>query len=344
LCQEACSRCGIDRPIELAKLQRYAIEQEEMFGMKILKAPDVKKPGKVACIGAGAASLAAAAKLAMAGYHVTIIERQERPGGVLSYAIASSRLPQEVVDYDIEHIKNLGVKFEFGKTVCKDWIASSQRQDGFDAIFIGTGLWGSQIPNIPGKDLKGVYTAVDFLKAVRMDEGNCAFGNKAVVIGGGDVAVDCAVGAKQLGIGDVGIVYRRTIEEAPVSMTELKHALELGVSITTNMSPIALEGSDKLQFIVFKGRDDKSELRIAADTVIFATGQKAEDITEIAPVELSDGGYIATTDGGRTSVEKIFAGGDITGGGRTVVEAVKAGKEAASSIISYLEGLEGGRN
>jgi len=334
LCEEACSRCGIDRPIEIGKLQRYAIEQEKAFKMKTLKAPAKKKAGKVACVGAGPASLACAAELAKAGYKVTIFEREEKAGGVLTYGITPSRLPQAVVDHDVAQVKGLGVKFEFGKEVGKKVDLSKM---DFDAIFIGAGLWGSVLPDIAGTDLKGVYTAVDFLKNARTKKDTFKFGDKVVVVGGGDVAVDCAISAKLLGASDVRIVYRRTLEEAPGHMAEFHYALDLGIGITTNMAPLALEGKSKLQFATFKGRDKKSELKLAADTIVFAIGQKAEDMTKIMPVNLNDKGGVKANSSGKTNLAKVFAAGDVVNGGKTVVDAVREGKNAATSIIAYLE-------
>lgn len=332
LCEEACSRCGIDKPIEIGRLQRYAIEQEEVFGMKTLKAGDDKKAGKIACVGAGPASLACAAELAKAGYDVTILERETKAGGVLTYGIVPSRLPQAVVDHDIAQVEGLGVKFEFGKDVKEGDVAD------YDAVFIGTGLWGTNIPDIPGKDLKGVYAAADFLKEARTKQEAFDPGKKVVVVGGGDVTVDCAVTAKLLGAEDVKIVYRRTLEEAPGNMTEFQYALELGIGITTGMAPAAVEGNGKAETAVFKGfRDEAAELKISADTIVFATGQGAEDMTKVAPVKLTDKGTIEAGEDGVTSADKFFAAGDIVNGGKTVVEAVAAGKAAAASMIAYLE-------
>ena len=135
LCEKACSRTGIDRPIEIGKLQRYAIEQEKAFKMKTLKAPAKKKAGKIACVGAGPASLACAAELAKAGYKVTVFEREEKAGGMLTYGIVPSRLPQAVVDHDIAMLKGLGIKIELGKKVTEKDLKD------FDAVFVGTGLW-----------------------------------------------------------------------------------------------------------------------------------------------------------------------------------------------------------
>lgn len=330
LCEEACSRCGIDKPIQIGKLQRYAIEQEKVFKMKILKAPAKKKAAKVACVGAGPASLAAAAELAKAGYKVTIFEREEKAGGVLTYGIVPSRLPQAVVDHDIAQVKGLGVKFELGKEV------KAADLEEYDAVFVGTGLWGANLPKIEGIELAGVYSAVDFLKAARTQKTAFDPGKKVLVVGGGDVAVDCAVSAKLLGAEDVKIVYRRTLEEAPGNMTEFQYALSLGIGITTGMAPAAIKGADKVEAVEFKGfRDEAAQLVLSADTIVFATGQTAEDQTVVAPVKIADKGLIKAPKG--KAGGKFFAAGDIVNGGKTVVEAVAAGKEAADAMIAYLE-------
>jgi len=331
LCEEACSRCGIDKPIKIGELQRYAIEQEKIFNMQTLKAPAEKKAGKAACVGAGPASLACAAELAKAGYQVTIFEREAKAGGVLTYGIVPNRLPQEVVDHDVAQVKGLGVKFEFGKEV------KAGDLDDFDAIFIGAGLWGANIPDIPGKDLKGVYAAVDFLKEARLKGESFNPGKKVISVGGGDVAVDCAVTAKLLGAADVKIVYRRTLEEAPGNMVDFQYALSLGIGITTGMAPAELKGSGKLEAAVFAGFRDDGGLKLEADTIVFATGQTAEDMSKVAAVAGTGKRTIQATEEGVTGAEKYFAAGDIVNGGDTVVEAVAEGKKAAESMIAYLE-------
>lgn len=331
LCEEACSRCGIDKPIEIGKLQRYAIEQEEIFGMKTLEAPE-KKVGNVACVGAGPASLAAAAELAKAGYNVTVLEREAKAGGVLTYGIVPSRLPQAVVDHDIAQVEGLGVEFKFNTDV------KAADLDAYDAVFVGTGLWGDNLPKIDGIELDGVYAAVDFLKEARTKGEKFAPGKKVLVVGGGDVAVDCAVTSKLLGAEDVKIVYRRTLEEAPGNINEFHYALSLGIGITTGMAPAAVKGNKKVEAVEFTGfRDDAAELTLSADTIVFATGQTPEDMSAVAAVNTVGKGTIEATEAGATSDEKIFAAGDIVNGGKTVVEAVAAGKVAAASMIAYLE-------
>ena len=330
LCEEACSRCGIDKPIEIGKLQRYAIEQEKLFGMKILESPEEKKAGKIACIGAGPASLACAAELAKTGYEVTVFEREAKAGGVLTYGIVPSRLPQDVVDHDIAQVEGLGVKFEFNKAVKADDV------NEYDAVFVGAGLWGANLPEIDETDLDGVYSAVDFLKEARTKKEAFDPGKKVIVVGGGDVAVDCAVTAKLLGAEDVKIVYRRTLEEAPGNINEFHYALSLGIGITTGMAPAAINGSGKVETVEFTGfRDEAAKLALSADAIVFATGQTPEDMTEIAPVKVTGKGTIEAPEG--QAGGKFFAAGDIVNGGKTVVEAVAAGKEAADAIIAYLE-------
>ena len=335
LCEEACSRCGIDKPIQIGKLQRYAIDMEKTFKMKTLQAPAEKKPGQVACVGAGPASLACAAELAKAGYKVTVFEREAKAGGMLSYGVIPSRLPQSVIDWDVKQVKDLGVKFKFNTE------AKAEDLEGFDAVFIGTGLWNAQLPKLEGAELKGVWSAIDYLKAARTKDKNFDMKDKRViVVGGGDVAVDCAVTAKLLGAADVRILYRRTIEEAPANMEEFKYALDLGIGITTGLYPVAAKGTKtKMNTVEVQGfYDKKAKATFSADALVFATGQSAEDLGGLAaePVPSTDKGLIKTKKGGQAA-GNYFAGGDIVNGGKTAVEAVAAGKEAAASIIAYLE-------
>ena len=338
LCEKECSRTGIDKPIEIGKLQRYAMEQEKAFKMKTLKAPAKKQKQTAACIGAGPASLACAAELAKAGYKVTIFEKEAKAGGVCSYGITASRLPQKTVDQDIAAVKGLGVKFEFGKEIGKKTtVEDLMTKEGFDAVFIGTGLWQPKKPSIPGAELKNALSAVDFLKEARKKNGVSNVKNKSVVvIGGGDVAIDCAVTAKLSGAEKVAIWYRRTLEEAPANMDEWHYALSLGITVTTNMAPDKIEGAKKVEFAKFKGRDKKSEASIKADYVVFAIGQVAEDMTKLTGANLNEKGTIKANKKGKTNVKGVYAAGDIVNGGNTVVEAVKEGKDAAAEMIAYL--------
>lgn len=331
LCQGACSRCGIDRPIEIGRLQSYIVEQEKAFAMHINKAPEVKKPGKVACVGAGPASLACAAELAKAGYTVTVFERESKAGGALTYGIIPSRLPQEVVDYDIKLISDLGVDIRLNTEV------TEKDLDDFDAVFIGTGLWKANVPEIEGADLKGVYSAIDFLKEAKTKGEKFDPGKTVIVVGGGDAAVDCASTAKLLGAEDVRILYRRSIEEAPAEMDQFKYVLSLGIGITTGFYPVAAKGEKKLEAVEAAGfRDKEAKMVLRADTLVFATGQKPEKQEMLPGLTITDKGTIAAAETGSVK-ENIFAAGDIVNGGATVVQAVAEAKNAAASIIAYLE-------
>lgn len=340
LCQEACSRCGIDEPIQIGRIQRFIVEQEQALGMKVMEAPKAKKAEKIACIGAGPASLTVAAKLAEAGYQVTVFEKEKKAGGVLTYGIVPARLPQEVVDYDIKLIEELGVKIELGSTVSS---LEDLKKKGFDAIFLGTGLWATKKPDIPGEDLKGVWSAQEYLKTARENNGDFNFGKKVIVIGGGDVAMDCATTAKLAGAEKVMIYYRRTIEEAPAYAEEVKFVQSMGVTITTEFAPKEIVGKNgQVEYVLFEGRDKVSDAKIVADTVVFAIGQAPEDMKSLGLSEVNEKGFVIAKDPtGQTNIQGVFAAGDIVNQGKTVVEAVAEGKEAANAIATYLEKKEG---
>ncbi|MDR2770796.1 MAG: FAD-dependent oxidoreductase [Clostridiales Family XIII bacterium] len=343
LCEEACSRTGIDRPIEIGKLQRYAIEQESIFKLKTLKAPEIKKAARVACVGAGPASLACAATLAAAGYGVTIFEAQEKAGGMLAYGVPPARLPREVLERDIDAVRELGVEFVFNTKVGRDIGVDALKARGFAAVFIGAGLWNAKLPDLEGAHLDGVWTAIDFLKNAANTGGHTGLaGKSAVVIGGGDVAMDCAATAKLTGAAQVAIYYRRTLEEAPANTDELQYAFSLGIPIMTNFVPAKLVGADgKLAAVEFIGRDGKSSASVAADVAVFATGQAPEDMAQFANLCLTAKGTIAADCGGNTNIDGVFAAGDAVNGGKTVVEAVAEGKLAAAEIIEWLEMTQG---
>jgi len=339
LCEEACSRCGIDRPIQIGKLQRYALDQEKSLKMKILKAPAKKEKEQIACIGAGPASLACAAELAKLGYRVTVFEKNSKAGGVLSYGIADVRLPQKVVDQDLSSVKGLGVRFEYGKEIgTKITVKDLLTKKGFSAVFIGAGLWGTKKPDIKGADLKNVLSSTQFLRDVRENKGYDKMkGKNVVIIGGGDVAIDSAIAAKLAGANQAMIWYRRSLEESPADMKEILFAVEAGVSIMTNYAPKQFIGKTKLDFVEFTGRDKKSSAKVAADFAILATGQSPTDFSKFGDLKLNEKGLIEKDTMGVTSEPGIFAAGDATGGDHTVVESVRDGKLAAYGIIEYLK-------
>lgn len=342
MCEQACSRTGIDRPIQIGKLQAFAVAMEQEYDLCVLKAPKADK-AKVACIGSGPASLTVAQRLALAGYQVTIFEEFDKPGGVLTYGIIPPRLPQTVVDFDIQKIKELGVEFVLNKKVGRDITLEQLKEQGYKAFFIGSGLWKSRGLDVKGKELKGVTYAVEFLKKARESNGSMKLEGEAVVIGGGDVAMDCAATAKLLGADRVTIVYRRTLKEAPADIAELEYVQAMGISIFTKFKPMEIVGENgKASGLIAEGTDGFSQLKLKADHVIIAIGQEAEDMKQIAPIELNGNGTIACdANKGFTNIEGVFAAGDIVNGGKTVNEAVAAGKAAAESIIKYLTKKEG---
>lgn len=317
MCEEECSRCGIDKPIQIGKIQRYLVEEEQAMSAKFVGAG--KKIGKkVALIGAGPASLACARELAIAGVDTTIFEKQAKAGGVLRYGITPTRLPDRVVDFDIELIKELGVKFEFGKEIKFEDI--EKLKNDYGAVFVGVGLWDSKKVNIEGSELKGVESAIDFLFKARTGEIK-ELPDRVVVIGGGDVAMDCATTARQLGSEKACICYRRSIEEAPANIDEISFVREMGIPIYTGFAPEKICGENgRVTGLVAKGMKDDNEMTLKADMVIFAIGQ--EQVEEYKDFVAGDG---------------VFSGGDaLHGVGITVVESVCEGKEAAYQILDYI--------
>lgn len=334
-CEGACSRCGIDKPIEIAKLQRYLTDYESALGMLVLQKVEATKE-KVAILGSGPSGLAAATKLAQLGYKVTVFEEKEELGGWLTYGIPENRLPKEIVNNEIQYIKNLGVEFKTNCTVGKDISIDELKNQGFKAFLLATGMQNSKLPSIPGMDLKGVLKGTEFLAEAKSNNGNIEIGKKVIVIGGGDVAIDCASTTKLLGCDDVKIVYRRPMEKMPAHRKELAYAQSLNIPVFTGFKPSEVLGQDGT-VTRFKaiGMFDDSTIELPADTIIFAIGQEAKDVETISNISLNEKGLVST-DNYMTKVEGIFASGDIAEGDKTVVYALKEGKEAAEAIANYL--------
>ncbi|EJO5348437.1 NAD(P)-dependent oxidoreductase [Clostridium botulinum] len=347
-CEGACSRCGIDKPIQIGRLQRYLTDYEQSTAMEVLEAVEATKE-KVAIIGSGPSGLAAAAQLALEGYKVTVFESKDKLGGWLTYGIPEDRLPQIVVENEIAYIKKLGVNFKTNCKVGVDVTIDDLKKEGFKAFLVAVGMQKSKDIDIKGNDLEGVIHGTDFLAKAKTSKGQVEVGEKVIVIGGGDVAMDCAVIAKLLGCKDVKIVYRRTIEKMPADRKELAYTQQLNIPIFTGLKPSEIVGqAGKVFSFKATGMFDDSELNIPADMIIFAIGQEAESVKELkkaakevaaskegTELEFNEKGIIKTIDYS-TSLEGVFASGDITEGDKTVVNAVKEGKEAAKAIIKYL--------
>ena len=322
LCQEGCSRSGIDKPIKIGRLQRFLVEEEARGHWSFLTTPKAHL-GKVACVGAGPAGLSCARELALLGYQVTVFDKEIEPGGMLTYAIPPSRLANSLVEHDVKLIKELGVSFKMGESITPNKLSKLQKE--YQAVFLAVGMQEEKALALPGSQLEGVIGALAFLRAAKKLELSYTPGTKVIVIGGGDVALDCAMTAKQLG-GEATIVYRRTIEEAPADAKALAEVQAMGIPFLCQFAPKEILGvKSKLVGLKAQGRDEQSELFLAAEQLIIAIGQGlSEDFV------------------GFKEEGNVFLGGDMSSAkDHTVVEAVASGKQAAEKIHTYLTGGAG---
>jgi len=362
-CEKYCVLGAKGEPIAIGWLERfvgdYAIQHNLKSEIRVKK----ERKGRVAVVGSGPAGLTVAGELARMGYEITIFESLHVPGGVLRYGIPEFRLPKRVVDAEIDYLKHLGVEIKTNVVVCKTIDLEDLWNMGYQAIFIGTGAGLPRLLNIPGENLNGVYTANEFLTRVNLMKAYLFpeydtpiyVGDRVAVIGGGNVAVDAARTALRLGAKEVFILYRRTRAEMPAREEEIENALEEGVKIEFLVSPVRIvEGERgwvggvelvrmKLGEIDSSGRRSVSPIKgtnfvFKADTVIVAIGQKPNPLIPRSIEGLKTGrkGEIIVDEKQRTSVEGIFAAGDIVTGAATVIEAMGGGKRAALSIDEYI--------
>ncbi len=359
-CEGHCIRNKIDEPIAIGAIERYISEWAIRHN-----ALEVKKPNsnhiKVACIGAGPASMACAEILAEEGYEVDIFEKQDYIGGVLTWGIPSYRLKKENIDVHIKRLKDLGVSFHLNTDILKE-TTLEELKDKYAAIFVGT---GAPIPNtmhMEGEDLEGVFDAYTFLKETNVQDvdenGRKHFdgcGKNVIVCGGGNAAMDAARNAIRLPqVESVKILYRRSEEEMPACVEELEHAKEEGIAFMTLHTPVKCMGEDgKLNMvecaIMELGEPDESGRRrpiesnqehlfIPCDTLIMAVGFN-NDPGLNHEVDTTKWGNFIIDEEGRTSLPYVYAGGDLVTGANTVVEAMKAGILAAKTIKKDLEVL-----
>lgn len=314
-CQLACSRTSIDRPIEIGKLQQFLIDYEKTINFNPLKAVEITKE-KIAIIGSGPSSLAASSELAKKGYNVTVFEKKEKLGGWLRYGIPSFRLGEDILDYEISLIKNLGVTFITNCEFNKDITIESLEKDGFKVILIGTGYdLGRTLPLFD--NCNKVENAVDFLSRIKNSNNNLKIEDNILIIGGGDVAIDAATSAKLLGAKNVKVIARETMEEFPASEGELKNARNLKISIFDGFTPTDYS-NNKVTFI----NNTNETITILPDKIILAIGQIASLPQDILNIKKKN----------------IFFAGDISEGDKTVVYAIKTGKDVAEKIIEFLGG------
>lgn len=328
LCQRGCTRSGIDKPIDIARLQRFITDFEQQTAMKIYQ-PATKTRGKVAIIGAGPAGLQASVTLSNLGYNVTIYEKQAQPGGWLRFGIPEFRLPQSVLDLEIARIVEMGVTIkcdcEVGNTIAVEQLKAENR-----AVLVTVGMsYGSTLPLFDEAD--NVEIAVDFLQRARQAQGDITLPQSALIIGGGDVAMDVASTLKLLGCPSVTCVAREELAEFPASDTEFTSTQALGVSIIDGFTPVAVAGNK----VTFKHVRLPGELSLEAEHIMLAVGQHAQLDAFCA---LTAQRNLIETHNYQTADPVLFAAGDIIKGDKTVVSAVKTGKEAAQAIHHYLEG------
>lgn len=325
-CEQGCSRSGIDKPIDIAGIQRFVTDFEEKTGMEILKkgTPNGKKVG---IIGSGPSALQAAATLLTKGYEVDIYEKDDKAGGFLRTGIPEYRLPNKIVDTEVKRIADLGAKFIYNTTVGKD-ISIDDFKRNYDAVIVAVGI--SEPSSLDMfKDNSYAVPAVSFLKEVKDSQGEVKLPESALVIGGGDSAMDAATTLKILGVPSVTCVTRKELANFRASKEELQIARDEGVTIIDGYAPVSADGNK----VVFKHGKLNNELRLEADKIILAVGQHstaAELGVSMDKNEVDFVGYQA--DG------KVFVTGDIAKGDKTVVYAVLKGKEAAAAVDSYLGG------
>ncbi|MEM3577023.1 MAG: NADPH-dependent glutamate synthase [Candidatus Bathyarchaeia archaeon] len=362
-CQKFCVLGKVGDPVSIGRLERFVADWERARGIKVPeKAPPTGK--SVAIIGAGPAGLTAAADLAKLGHKVVIFEALHLPGGVLVYGIPEFRLPKSIVQAEVDYIKKLGVELRLGYLIGRiHTIPELLNEEGFDAVFIGTGAGLPAFLGVPGEDLGGIYSANEFLIRVNLMK-SYAFpeydtpiriGKHVAVIGGGNVAMDSARSALRLGAEEVCIVYRRSREEMPARKEEIENAEEEGIICKFLANPTRFIGDEKgwvkqMECICMElGPPDESgrrrpvpvkgsEFVMDVDTVIVAIGRTPNPIIQRTTqgLEVTKWGTIVADETGRTSLEGVYAGGDIVTGEATVISAMGAGKRAARAIHEYL--------
>jgi glutamate synthase (NADPH/NADH) small chain len=350
LCEGSCVMHGRgERAIAIGLLQRHAMEHFYHNGAQAPWKPAVERPQRVACIGAGPASLACAAALRREGFAVTIFERRSLAGGLNSHGVAEYKLQVSDSLREVEFIRSLGVAIETGKSVGDD-ISLQQLDKEFDAIFLGIGLGESHSLNLTADGAPQIIDAMRYIESYKM-RAPLPTGARVVVIGGGNTAIDAACAAKLLGAETVTIAYRRGEDEMPAFAFEIEHAREQGVAFLFQAAPIALKsGAVEFQRMRLTSPDTSgrrksepkpgTEFIVPCDTVIPAIGQaKLIGLLEqVAKIKLNNGSVVIDSSTGRTSNPKYFAGGDCVSGGREVVDAVADGKRAAQGIVEALGG------
>lgn len=362
-CESKCVRGIKGEPVAIGRLERFVADYHNAHSTAV-PVPPVSNGHKVAVIGSGPSGLTCAGDLAKLGYDVTVFEALHVAGGVLVYGIPEFRLPKSIVSREIESLKALGVKIStntvIGKTVS---IEELMHYEGFEAVFIGSGAGLPRFMNIPGENLKGVYSANEFLTRINLMKAYLPESptpiqkpHSAAIVGGGNVAMDAARCAKRLGAENVYIVYRRSEAELPARAEEVEHAKEEGIIFKTLTNPKKIVG-DESGFVsklicaeMELGEPDASgrrspiekpgsEVEIDVDCVIMSIGTSPNPLIKSTTegLETEKHGCIVADENGKTSIDGVYAGGDAVTGAATVILAMGAGKTAAKAIDEYIQ-------
>ena len=350
-CEEACTRGEMDAPVAIDEIKQFIAEQdltaEKRYVPKMVNQIGKPYPEKIAVIGSGPAGLSCAYYLALKGYPVTVYEKEEEVGGMLTLGIPSFRLEKDVIRAEIDILRELGVSFITGVEVGKDVSLEKLREEGFKAFYLAIGASKGARLDIPGEELPGVCTGIDFLRSVNKGE-RPDIGSEAAVIGGGNVAMDVARAAVRLGA-KVTVYYRRSEAEMPADRDELQEALDEGVQFCYLTAPaeITCEGGAlnlKLEKMALGEKDAKGRRAVSGTgefetvsvtAVLSATGQKV-DLGGIEVPLGTRGTVEADTFSCQTAVSDVFAGGDAVTGPQFVIDAIAAGKEAAVSLHRFV--------
>ena len=362
-CEIECVRAAKGLPVGIGYLERYVADWERAHAGELTATRPPPTGKHVAIVGSGPAGLTAAGELVRLGHNATIYEALHKPGGVLVYGIPEFRLPKKIVDHEVQRLQEAGVKIECNVVVGRTYTLPELRAR-FDAIFIANGAGLPVFMNVPGENLKGVYSANEYLTRVNLmsayrfphSDTSVLLGKSVAVIGGGNVAMDAVRTAKRLGATSAMIVYRRTHDELPARSEEVHHAEAEGVQFNFLTAPTAILGDAKrwvagLKCIRMKlGPPDASgrakpepvagsEFVLPCDTVVVAIGTRANPLlTATCPdLKLNTKGNILVDDSGMTSLPGVFAGGDIVRGAATVILAMGDGKRAARAIDDFLK-------
>jgi glutamate synthase (NADPH/NADH) small chain len=357
LCEGACVLHRYNKqPIEIGRLQRHAMDAFYENGAKLPWTPTSARGKKVACIGAGPASLACAVELRKHGYGATIFESRPLAGGLNTYGVAEYKLRPADSLREVELVRSLGVEFRFGVTVGSDAGLEDLERE-YAAIFLAVGLGPTEPMNLAGEDLAGVVDALRFIADYKTAQ-TIPVGRRVVVIGGGNTAIDAANAAKRLGAEEVTLVYRRSEREMPAFLFEYRQSQVEGIQFCFQTQPVAIRPSASdssrvgaLECVRMElGAPDSSGRRrpqpiggskawIECDMVIPAIGQSRflEFLGSCRGIEVRDGNVVVDPQTGRTANPRYYAAGDCVNGGREVVDAVAEGKRAGLGIVSWLE-------